>query len=312
VRVFFARLGGGSRKALREKPGPRGKVLSGLRGCHPTTKNEDCAVERTRRPKTPQCPIVPEEQATAPAIGSFVASDAPDTFTATGKVPWPTRSIADAAKTVDKIPNNKIRPELVVVRFELVRQTLSEAARWADYYQSQQRNRRAIAKQRVTFARSMKTDIKKFRKTENRTVGLILALEEALAPTNHPLQPEEIKRTLQTLRALISRLERMREECSKSIPGIEGRPGDAWLLGYIWAMARGWKQLTTLPITPRGYFTRFLEQGFKLLRPDREAPDWESLIKTATQRFRLKSEKPLQPGNDLALFPVEKLTPDCE
>ena len=246
----------------------------------------------------------------------------PDTITAIGKVPWPTPSIADAVKIVDRIPSDKIRPELVVVRedgnkdlndsFELVRQTLREAARLADDYQSQQRNRRAIAKQRITFARSIIKDIKKFRKTENRIVGLIPALEEALAPINHPLRPEGIKRTLQTLRVLISRLERIQEKCSKSIPGIEGRPGDTWLQGYIWAMARGWKQLTTLPITPRGYFPRFLEQGLKLLRPDRESPQWESLIKTATRRFRLKGEKPLQLGNDLALFPVEKLTPDCE
>src|SRR5262249_13151417 len=99
---------------------------------------------------------------------------------------------------------------------------------------------------------------------------------------------------------------------SKSIPGIEGRPCDAWMLGYVWAMAQGWKQLTTLPITTRGRFPRFLEQGLKVLKPDREILEWESLIKTAIQRFRLKGEKPLQPGNDLALFQVEKLTPDCE
>ena len=238
----------------------------------------------------------------------------PDTFTATGKVPWPTPSIADAAKIVGKIPINKIRPELVVVRedgnkdlndsFELVRQTLSDAARWADDYQSQQRNRRAIAKQRKTLARTIKRDIEKLRKTVNRIVDSTPALEEAHAPINHPLQPAEIKRTEQSVRADISRLERLREECRKSIPGIEGRPGDAWLLGYVCKMAEGWKKLTTLSITPRGRFSRFLEEGLKLLRPSREAPAWESLIKTAIRRFRLKDDEPLQPGDDLARFEV--------
>ena len=104
----------------------------------------------------------------------------------------------------------------------------------------------------------------------------------------------------------------MLEECSKSVRKIEGRPPDEWMLGFVWTMAWGWKLLTTLPITPRGYFTQFLEQGFKLLRPDIEdPPEWESLVKTAIKRFRLKSTKPLQPGNDLALSQVEKLTPDC-
>src|SRR5262249_48757636 len=144
--------------------------------------------------------------------------------------------------------------------------------------------------------RSMKKLIEKLSNTENRIGGSIPALEEPLAPINHPLRSESIQSTVQSLRAVISQLERLREESSKSIPGIEGRPCDAWMLGYVWAMAQGWKQLTTLPITTRGRFPRFLEQGLKVLEPDRELLEWESLIKTAIQRFRLKGEKPLQPG----------------
>jgi hypothetical protein len=50
-------------------------------------------VKGTRRPKKVQAPIVPEEQATAPAIESFDGNNARETFTATGEVSWPTRLI---------------------------------------------------------------------------------------------------------------------------------------------------------------------------------------------------------------------------
>jgi hypothetical protein len=190
-----------------------------------------------------------------------------------------------------------------------VQQTLYRAARSAGDYQSQQRKRRASAKQQGTLARRVKKHIEQLQKMQNRSVGLIAALEEALGP-NHPL-PAQMKTNAQTLRTDITELERRREEYLKSAGGIEGRPSDAWMLGYVREMARGWTLLTTLPITPRGYFVRFLQDGLKLLRPDKELTDLESLIKTAIKRFRLKSTKPLQPGNDLALSQVEKLTPDC-
>jgi hypothetical protein len=90
----------------------------------------------------------------------------------------------------------------------------------------------------------------------------------------------------------------MLEECSKSVRKIEGRPCDEWMMGFVWAMAWGWKLLTTLPITPCGYFTTFLEQGFDLLRPDEDPPEWESLVKTATKRFCLKDEKPPVSGGE--------------
>ena len=130
-------------------------------------------------------------------------------------------------------------------------------------------------------------------------------------PPNHLLLAK-MKTTAQTLRIQIAQLELMRDRL-KATPGVGGRPCDARLLGYIWAMALGWKRLTTLSISPRGRFTGFLERGWKLVRPDRDPPnEWESLIKTATKRFHLRDENPLQPDTELVPFQGEKFTPDWE
>jgi hypothetical protein len=276
-------------------------------------------VERSRRPKTPQPAIVPVDRATVPAIRSLDGNDARDTFKATGEVSWRAPSIADAAKIVRSIPRTKIRPAQIAAGensnqelakcSELVLQTLFVAARSGDEYHSQERKRRASAKQRATLVPRIKKLIDQLRKAEGTTERLIPEQAEAL-----PTQPlrAEMKTTVGALRTERTRFERILEECLKSAPGIEGRPCDAWMLGYIGGMARGWQLLTTLPITPRGYFPRFLEGGLKLLLPDKETLQWDSLIKTATKRFCLKGEKPLQPSEGPAPTRVEKLTPDCE
>jgi hypothetical protein len=229
-------------------------------------------------------------------------NDAPGT----APEPWPPQ--AAVSEIVNDLPRDELRARDWSEACAIVQQTLHGARRWAKYYQSRRRQMIDVARNRQEAVGSIPSVIKHLHAIEKVMRTRLRALEEPLAPVDHPLHPAELKKLVQNLSVVQEQLGRFGEECGKPVPGVKGRSSDAWRLGFIWAMAMGWKELTHRPCAARGFFERFVQNGFKLLKPDDTGPDdWRSLIETAQRRFCLDDEKPLRPGDDLALFPVEPL-----
>jgi hypothetical protein len=223
--------------------------------------------------------------------------------------------VASSGDEIDVLARTgQLRKELIWIRadgskdlseaYGLREQTISEARRWASYYERRRAAGRAAARQYKRLASAADAAGRKLEAfTRNHGTRLMRAVER-LAPSEHSLSPQSITKLLEEAAALGGRFKQLSETCIEPLPGAMGRPSNDWLLGFIWRMAVGYRELTTAKISPRGHFPRFLRHGLISLGPDNDPGELESLIKTAIERFQMKQPmaKWLRPGDDLSRF----------
>jgi hypothetical protein len=197
------------------------------------------------------------------------------------------------------VQDRKLRVSVSGAR-ALVDRAIEDAHRWAEYYDRKLKSTPRVSSDRKRFGHTAHNEsvrLRKFMREYRR------AFCEPSAPPEHALSWSALTKTFEDLAAVADRLDQISNACSEPSPGIQGRPSDGWLLGFIWGMAIGWRELTTAKISPRGHFPRFLQAALSRLHPD-VSHDWEPLIKTAVKRFSMNKVKWLRPGDDLARFPL--------
>jgi len=208
----------------------------------------------------------------------------------------------------------KLRKELISIRadgskdfsevYALIEQTNSDARLWALYYERRRAAGRAAAQQYKRLASAADAVARKIEAFTRKHGARLMRAAERLAPPEHSLSPQSITKLLEEATALGGRFKQLSETCIEPLQGSMGRPSNDWLLGFIWRMAVGYREMTTAKISPRGHFPRFLRHGLISLGPDNDPGELESLIKTAIARFQMKQPmaKWLRPGDDLSRF----------
>ena len=155
----------------------------------------------------------------------------------------------------------KLRVQSLEEASALTKRIIEEAIRWAEQYERKLEGRPHISDERKCFGRAAFSEAARLR---NFLLKYHVAVGEPLAPPKYPLSRRHIAKVLRHAAMLAERLEQISRACNEPIPGIQGRPPDGWLLGFIWGMAAGWRELTTAKVTPRGYFSRFLQPAFEI------------------------------------------------
>jgi hypothetical protein len=176
----------------------------------------------------------------------------------------------------------------------LVERTIGDAQRWATYYQRKAKGAPKVATKRKEFGRAASSEAARLRELISESRRIV----DRRAPADHPLSKAFLATLAEDAIELAKRIDQIAEACNEPAPGIQGRPSDTWLLGFIWGMAVGWLELTTAKIAPRAHFPRLLQAALARIEPDC-APDWEPLVKTAIKRFALDQQQWLRPGDDL-------------
>jgi hypothetical protein len=142
----------------------------------------------------------------------------------------------------------------------LVDRMIGDGLRWARYYERKLEGARPLSKERGSFGEST---IRVAKRLDEFVGEFHAGFSDPFAPPEHPLSRASRERALQDASALAECLRNIGQACEAPAPGILGRPSDGWLLGFIWGIAVGWRDLTPAVISREdGYFVRFLELAY--------------------------------------------------
>jgi hypothetical protein len=167
--------------------------------------------------------------------------------------------------------------------YELARKAVDQAALWARWYEERQQARQS--------AKSAHKD----RADDCRRLGEQLASFVGQYAQRPPAGLASLSSSFLThVNALFDELD-WRATTPPPASGKSGHPSDPWLLGFIWGMSVGWRQLTPANIGTVGRFPRFVQAGLDMAAPDRVSAALQTLIKTAIARFRMRERAWLQP-----------------
>lgn len=118
---------------------------------------------------------------------------------------------------------------------------------------------------------------------------------------DHPRSADSISETFEHLRQAESRLTLLKEALATS-SRPNGRPANAWKIGFVFGMGVAWRDLTERAISKNSEdFIRFLQAGADSLpTPLDDSEHWERAVVTAVSRFRLNANGAWErrPGDD--------------
>jgi hypothetical protein len=165
---------------------------------------------------------------------------------------------------------------------ELANEAIEQAVLWGQWYEARQQSR-----QSAKSAHKDRGDA--CRRLERRLASFVWRYAQHPPAGVDPLSFSFITHA----RALFEEFDRI--VATRASKARAGNPSNPWLLGFIWGMAVGWRQLTFANIGSVGRFPRFVQAGLDMAAADKGLTVSETLVKTAIARFRMRERAWLRP-----------------